>query len=91
MGRSAGGQSDSTARQGRSYFRRLAPWDWRKRELPIKVRYRGGAEGWFEFHTRGGVFRCPGGLSIFDVMQVLASQDAAREPSKLFGDSINRD
>jgi hypothetical protein len=48
-------------------FRRLPRWPMRK-PLPLTIKYRGGAEGWVEIHSRGNILRVPGSTSIYDVL-----------------------
>lgn len=76
MRRPAGGHSERPPKAGRSYFRRLSPWDWRRKPLTMTVQYRGGPECWFEIHSRGGVLRVEGVLALVDVMKELANQRA---------------
>ena len=70
--RPAGGQ-DSKSAVGRP-LRLLPHWPWRK-PLTIKVRYRGGSEGWFEIHARGAVVRRIGHISLYELMFELTRQD----------------
>jgi len=72
MSRPAGGQTGSRPKGGRWWF--LSRYDWRK-PLALTVKYRGGAEGWFEVHSRGGIGRFPGHACIYDVMREITRQD----------------
>lgn len=74
MRRPAEGHSNSPPKAGRSYFRRLSPWDWRRKPLTITVKYRGGAQCWFELKARGGTLRVEGAHALVDVVAELANQ-----------------
>lgn len=50
----------------------LAPWD-KAMALSISVKYRGGAECWWEITARGRVWRRPGHLALDDVLQEVLS------------------
>lgn len=59
--------SSGAAPKGRP-LRSLPPWP-RRDPLTIRVKYRGGAEGWVEIHARGAIVRRPGHVAILDVLQ----------------------
>lgn len=63
-------------KQPRRALRRpsLPRWD-RRNALTITVRYRGGAEGWYEVRARGRVFRTVGSLALHDVMTSIYEGD----------------
>lgn len=42
-----------------------------REKITITVKYRGGAECWWECHARGRRFRFPGHMAIHDVMRVI--------------------
>jgi hypothetical protein len=46
----------------------VSRWDPRT-ALTLSVRYRGGAEGWYEVRARGRTIRVPGHVSMHDVMR----------------------
>lgn len=62
-------EATQTARRRRS-FSALSRWDPRT-PLPMKVKYRGGPECWYEIHARGAMVRVPGHISIHDAMEIL--------------------
>jgi hypothetical protein len=37
--------------------------------LTIRIKFRGGAEAWYEVHARGSIARYPGHLALHDVMR----------------------
>lgn len=76
MRRPAEGHSERAPKAGRSYFRALSPWDWRRRPLTLRITYRGGAECWFEVAARGGTMRTPGTIALVDLAKYLANQEA---------------
>jgi len=41
----------------------------RRQLIEVRVRYRGGAEDWYEVRARGGVVRVQGSLTFGDVME----------------------
>lgn len=50
---------------------------WNGREtLTISVRYRGGAECWYELKSRGQTVRIPGHVALHDVMGRIYGQHA---------------
>lgn len=49
----------------------LLPWP-RRRPLVITVKYRGGAECWYEIRSRGRTIRRPGYVQIHDLIHDLA-------------------
>lgn len=73
LSRAPEARKKNAARGGRSWFRKLPPWPWRQKALTMTVRYRGGAETWFEIRCRGGIFRTPGMYSFYDVMRELTN------------------
>jgi len=48
----------------------LSHWNGRT-ALTVTVRYRGGAECWYEVKARGRVWRAPGVLALHDVMEAV--------------------
>lgn len=62
----AGGQKRVAA--GARRFFHLPPRNARE-PLTIKVKFRGGAECWYEVHARGSVARYHGATAIHDVMR----------------------
>nr|CRY96836.1 hypothetical protein [uncultured prokaryote] len=50
----------------------LKPWDTRY-SLSVTVKYRGGAEAWWEITARGRVWRRPGHLALDDVLREVAN------------------
>lgn len=69
------GQVDSPPKAGRSWFCRLPAWPIRRRPLTLTLKYRGGAECWFEVHCRGGTLRRPGHVSLYDLAKDLTNSD----------------
>lgn len=49
-------------------LRSLLGWPIR-RPMTIRVKYRGGAECWWELHARGRMIRRPGSLALHDVLR----------------------
>ena len=45
----------------------LLPWDLKK-PITVRLKYRGGPEGWVEVRARGRVWRYPGVTAIHDVL-----------------------
>lgn len=56
-----------TVRSAARWFR-YARWNPRE-PLTLKVKYRGGAECWYEIEARGSLGRFHGATSLHDVMQ----------------------
>ena len=54
------------------------PRDWRRRQT-VQVKYRGGAEAWWEFTMPGRTLRLPGHLSLHDAMARLLEQPERSE------------
>lgn len=71
MSRPPEANSDSAPKARRWYT--LPALDWR-RPFTIRVKYRGGAECWFEIHARGQIGRFPGHVSLYDAMREVAQQ-----------------
>lgn len=71
IARPAGGHSDSAAQPLRWY--RLPPWPLR-RPMTLSVKYRGGAEAWYEIHARGSSGRFVGSTALHDVMREISRQ-----------------
>jgi hypothetical protein len=65
MRRPAGGQSGSAAKPLRWFGRPRVDW---RQPTTLRIKYRGGAEGWVEVHARGSVGRFPGHATILDVI-----------------------
>lgn len=61
-----------TVRSPKASSSSLAAWD-KARALSITVKYRGGAECWWEITARGHVWRRPGHLHLDDVLQEVLS------------------
>lgn len=61
----AGGHQDSAPKALRWRFR---PPRNPRVPLTMTVKFRGGAEAWYEIHSRGGVGRFPGHVCLHDVM-----------------------
>lgn len=77
VGRPAGGQQ-ANGPKGRRWFG-LSRADWRK-PITIKVKYRGGAQAWFEIHARGSMGRFEGATSLVDVLAEITRQDLDPPP-----------
>lgn len=74
MSRAPQARPESRPKAGRSYYRRLPRWSWRRHPLTCKVKLRGGAECWLEIHSRGGLVRVPGSVSIYEVFALIANE-----------------
>ena len=61
-----------SAPKGRRWYR-LPTLDWR-RPFTVSVKYRGGAECWFEIRARGQMGRFPGHVSLYDAMREVSGQ-----------------
>lgn len=72
MRRPAGGQEGSTPKASRWYSR---PFREPREPLTLKVKFRGGAECWYEIHARGEIGRFPGHASLHDVMSEINRVD----------------
>lgn len=43
----------------------------RREPLTLSVKYRGGAEAWYEIKARGRTYRVPGHRALHDVMELI--------------------
>jgi hypothetical protein len=65
IGRAAGGQKAREPKARRWFHRsKRNP----REPLSLTIKYRGGAECWYEVHARGEVGRFPGVVALHDVM-----------------------
>lgn len=83
--------SKQNARQGDRWH--LLPWRNPRDPLTLTIRYRGGAEAWYEIRARGSVGRIEGHICLHDVMMAIncwdkyvgprrqSSADASKGPS----------
>ena len=66
-------EAHSGSRPKGDYWRRLPPRNGRE-PLKVSVKYRGGAQAWYEIHARGGVLRVTGDTALHDVMSRINNQ-----------------
>lgn len=66
---------EASSRQPKAAHRWFKRPVWNGREkLTLTVTYRGGAEAWYEIHSRGCMGRFPGYVSLHDVMREIYNE-----------------